>query len=395
MARQVFCGLLAGPDEGEAWLGEGLTTFLGLNMGNPASIPAKEGRAVDFLEEEIFLHLLDRGFGLYTGAPGTEPEGLCCGAVRPYLHHVNLNSLLGFTCSPFHPAGPATLLGYRTGSMDAAGSAERKLAAVKGEFLEVSDPRALRYSKTEQARRSGWAVLSLVTLQNRMGADTMAAILQDFTARYMHRSPGLDDFLAVVQEKAGGDLASLAEFLFKDQGMVDYAVESARCEAVSEARGYITQHKVSDRIEENCTQPEGEASPVCTPHPWSSLIRFGKARDVESGSPPEGESAAYRWEVIVGNRGDMALPVSVRLTFESGRTEAKLWDGRGGLLHLSGEGADRLVSAEADPDGIYAVDINRLNNGRSVKFNDRGVLFLAGWTQFWIQNYLNGWAFLN
>jgi len=88
----------------------------------------------------------------------------------------------------------------------------------------------------------------------------------------------------------------------------------------------------------------------------------------------------------------MSLPVKIRLIFDNGKTEDKVWSGTDGLYRLSGQGPDRLLAAAIDPEGVYMLDVNRLNNIRTVSFKNRQVLFCSGWLQFWIQNYLNGWA---
>jgi hypothetical protein len=102
---------------------------------------------------------------------------------------------------------------------------------------------------------------------------------------------------------------------------------------------------------------------------------------------------AYHWEVVVQNRSNGEYPVDLLLVFEGGKTERRDWDGKGEVWCISGQGPDKLLFASVDPEEKYALDTNRINNRRSVRFDNEGVFFLAGWLHFWIQNYLNGWAF--
>ena len=52
---------------------------------------------------------------------------------------------------------------------------------------------------------------------------------------------------------------------------------------------------------------------------------------------------------------------------------------------------DSLQALEA----IVALDLNLINNSRTVSYQKQGTLFLSGVVHFWTQNFLNGWAFFN
>jgi hypothetical protein len=202
----------------------------------------------------------------------------------------------------------------------------------------------------------------------------------------------VERFLELVTDVAGPANASLAAGLLYNNGVVDFAVDRVESRPVTVSKGYLTQTRMSDRIQENF-DPEDDDSPELV----DDLFQWGA--DASEGDPEnpvvEKPDVLWEWEVLVRNRGNLALPVTLHLNFEGGKTELKEWDGKGGIWRLKGQGPDRLLSAVVDPEAKYALDLNRLNNERAVAFNRPGVLYLAGWMQFWLQNYFNGWAFLN
>jgi len=78
------------------------------------------------------------------------------------------------------------------------------------------------------------------------------------------------------------------------------------------------------------------------------------------------------------NLSDVSLPVKIRLVFEGGKIEEKEWSGDDGVFRISGQGPKRLPAAAIDPDERYALDVNRLNNIRTVSCNTNRVMFCTG-----------------
>jgi hypothetical protein len=279
---------------------------------------------------------------------------------------------------------------------------ETQNAGIKREYQNALEESRRFAPGNARALHASDACLSLITLENRIGPEKMNEILKTFASRYPFQEPGLDEFLSVVLEEAGREASDLAAALLREGRVVDYAVERAVCRPATKPEGYVPQSGIKESIEENFTPPEKTGGRACPLSGWKELIRFGPriSNDgpMDGDAPETGETpahTAYTWDVVVSNRGDVALPVTVQLIFEGGKTEKKEWDGNTGSIRFTGKAPERLLFAVVDPEAVYAVDLNRLNNQRAVEFNHRGVLFLAGWVQFWIQNYLNGWAFLN
>jgi hypothetical protein len=351
--------------------------------------PRQPVSALSSIETNVLFTLLNRGFGLYGPTQdGGSTEGACLGPAHTRFSGLNLTSIIGYPESPFRPAGPPTLLGYSLDGLNLPGWSENLKAQQRAAYLD-----AAMNGEAEQVRRRN-THLALQTLENHTGPKIMKEILQAYVDRFRFKHPTPDDFLALVSEKAGKEHAGLAETLLTGSGVLDFAVETAHCHPLGRrSRGFVTQADMQDRIKENFSTGGVTGTEAEGGWAWGNLVRFGGPETPDQEGPTEGSPTAYQWEVTVVNRGDLALPVDLLLTFEGGKTERRTWDGKGGELRLSDEGPDKLILAEIDPEAKYALDLNRLNNIRTVVFDDESVFFLAGWLQFWIQNYLNGWAF--
>lgn len=365
-ARQYLLNVMGEDGESPIQLGRSLATYIYLKM--LPSVDAEAGvPALSVLEKMIFRDLLDNGFGLH---PSKRAEGVCCAPYRTHLEWLNVNSLVGFRQSPFHPELPSpTLMGYRMPRFRTTGcQASLKKAYARDGLIHAK------------------GALALITLENHIGGEKMMKILVSFVTRQASGTPSVDDFLQAVLEGAGGAEASMAGELLRKGSAVDYAVDEVLCNPVVSSFGYVTPQTPGSGVEANFSPPDEHLVPGL-----EELVRWEKKRKTTE-APADGD---WRWRVTVSNRGNVALPVTVLLTFDGGRTETREWDGKGAQLHFHGEGTDRLLSASIDPEALFALDLNRLNNARSVEFKRGGVLFLAGWTQFWVQNFLNGWAFFN
>lgn len=397
MSRQYFHGPLRGEGTEGAWLSDGLAAFLELEMEEEAIDDIQPGPLLDGVENEILCDLLNHGFGFYPS--DATVRGVCCGRFRPYLRYINTNALVGFYSSPFHASKESSLLGYRIEDLKRPGWNIRRRALIKSEceraarYYPAGRPEGDHLSGSTRGLITNRVALCLKTLKNAAGDDVMNRILKSYAEKFLWKRPCLDDLLAVVHEEGGAVHASMLEELLRSDGFIDYAVDLALCRPAEPARGYAIQRKAGEHTSEVASEEDREET-SSTGLSWGSLVRFGRKEDEElekSGSKPP----SYQWQVIVSNRGDIALPVSVLLSFEGGKQKKIEWNGKDGFLRLSGEGQEKLLSAAVDPEGKYALDLNRVNNTRCVEFNETGVLFLTGCTHFWVQNYLNGWAFLN
>jgi hypothetical protein len=96
-------------------------------------------------------------------------------------------------------------------------------------------------------------------------------------------------------------------------------------------------------------------------------------------------SACYRTQVWVAANGAVPFPLLLRVTFSDGQSIETRWDGSRDRLAF--ESAAPAVAARLDPDGVWLLDRNPLNNALvpPVRTNVPVVKWLARWV-VWLQD---------
>jgi hypothetical protein len=228
--------------------------------------------------------------------------------------------------------------------------------------------------------------LTLRTLESFLGPRTMARVMRTYHERWRFRHPASEDFYAVAAEVAGRDLRPFFERTVEKPGILDDEVASVRSERVPEPSGVFG---------------EGDAMTTVA---RKEARKKERERDRSGGRP-------WRTVVVVRRRGTVALPTSLRLQYEGGRTQevvllehdyeggrveeapllggplgGEAWLGPWKRLELTGE--QRLVSATLDPEDRLAIDVNRLNNSCRVDPDGRAAAHWGARFLFWLQQLL-------
>lgn len=81
-----------------------------------------------------------------------------------------------------------------------------------------------------------------------------------------------------------------------------------------------------------------------------------------SSIPASCPTPCYRTEVAILSGGPVPFPLTVRVSFADGKIIAARWDGRRNRLEF--ESATPAVAAHLDPDRVFLLDRNPLNNAR-------------------------------
>jgi hypothetical protein len=193
-------------------------------------------------------------------------------------------------------------------------------------------------------------------MEETVGRETFARIMRTYAERWAFRHPGTDDFVAVASEVSGRDLTPLAAQLFHSTAGVDDAVSTV-----------------------SCTSSDDRAGP--------GLFDDGRGgHPFRPSSPPSTDVEAHRrWrcEVLVERRGDLGLPVDVRVTFEDGSTVTEQW-APGEAWHRfeyqrrPSEGG-RVAEARVHPAGAVPLDADPVNDARSRKVTVGPVTAITGW----------------
>ncbi|HVO10810.1 MAG TPA: M1 family metallopeptidase [Vicinamibacteria bacterium] len=198
--------------------------------------------------------------------------------------------------------------------------------------------------KEDVMARPGWAyrdaasyglnsyskpALVLQTLEGLLGDQTMTRVLRTYARRFRFAHPATADFIAVVNEVTGQDWRWFFDETFFSSDLCDYAVTVDR-------------------------------QPVRVPTGWLEG-RDGKLEYRKAPPKPSGREGAVDSRVTVVRRGEVRMPVQLRVEFEGGRVANETWDGRDRWKRFEYPSA-KVVRAVVDPEGRIAIDVDRVDN---------------------------------
>lgn len=277
LGHQYWYGLLANDEVEEAWLDEGINSYV-------------EGL------------IMDQAYG-----PGSYVD------------------LLGLQVDAV-PAARASYL--------AAGSWD-PIATPSYRMLDRAAYVGATYAKTALALRTLGGLLG--------GQERVLAALGAYATAQRFTHPSERDFRAAFSAATGGAVDGVLEQLLHDTATLDYAVARVDVRAVPPALP--------------------SAVPVAEPPRWRS-------------------------EVVIERRGDLRLPVDVRVVYDDGGETRETWDGQERWYRIDVTGTRQATYAVVDPDGKLPLDVNRLNNSLTRDPGTRALWRLGGRWGLWLQSAL-------
>jgi Peptidase family M1 domain len=216
--------------------------------------------------------------------------------------------------------------------------------------------------------------LTLRTLESLIGPEAVARAMRTYHERYRFGHPSSDDFYAVVSEVAGRDMSGFFAQTTERPGVLDYEVSLVRSEKVAEPRGVFGAGAARTSVTRKQAREKERQADKAGARPWRSTV-------------------------MVRRRGEVTLPVSLRLDYEGGTSQTlalveregagsnvEPWRGRFKRVELTSE--HRLVSATVDPEGRLTLDVNRLNNARRSESDGRAAARWGSRLTFWLQQVL-------
>ena len=81
--------------------------------------------------------------------------------------------------------------------------------------------------------------------------------------------------------------------------------------------------------------------------------------------------------------------MEVFIKFENGEEKWENWDGKDRYIVYEYESENKVISAEVDPNRKIWLDVNFLNNGKTVKANKAAIFKYSTRYLFWMQNLLH------
>jgi aminopeptidase N len=183
--------------------------------------------------------------------------------------------------------------------------------------------------------------LWLNTMERWLGWATLQRILSTHFERWQFRHPKPQDFFAVASEVSGRDLNGYFDQVYRSSNVFDYGIQELR-------------------------------------------------------SDKDGDK--YRTLAVVRRYGEATFPIDVRVTFADGQQAVEHWDGLDRWRLFTYERAKPAVSAEADPEHVLLLDVNRTNNSRTLEPLDAsGPKAATKWSlkwMVWLQDCLMSWNLL-
>jgi len=173
----------------------------------------------------------------------------------------------------------------------------------------------------------GKPALVLQTLEGLLGEQTMVRVLRSYARRFRFAHPTTADFIATVNEVSGRDWSWFFDETFQSSGLCDYAVEV-------------------------------ENPPARRPAGWfpakDGRLEY-RARPQQEG---EGPTDA---RVTVVRKGEVRMPVELRVEFADGTARDESWDGKERWRRFDYPNA-KVVRAVVDPRHRIAIDVDPVNN---------------------------------
>ncbi len=183
----------------------------------------------------------------------------------------------------------------------------------------------------------GKPTLVMATLEGVLGKGVMERVLRTYYQQFRFRHPTLQDFQKVCQEVSGRNLDWFFNQLVRGTGTVDFSVES---------------------------------------------ISYYRKTDLNSGA------STFVTKVVVRRRGEVKMPVGLRLALEDGGAVDTVWNGEDREQVFRFETIAAPYSAEVDPFQKIPLDVNYSNNSLTVDENLLPVLKWVNRVFVYFQNIL-------
>ena len=234
-----------------------------------------------------------------------------------------------------------------------------------GRFSDPIAAPAWRYRTSGSYGQNSYPrpAVSLRHLEGLLGAETFHRAMRTFFQRWQFRHPSTADFEATVSESAGTDLDWFFRQALHSTRHLDYAVRRVRTERIREPAGFFWQ--------------DGERT---------ELGGEDDGEDDEGDDGEDGDERPERWQstIEVFRYGEFIHPVTVEFRFEDGTALRREWSGEKRWARWTFRGPSKLAAAEVDPDGVLALDADRLNNGKSVEPEPAPALAIATDVLYWL-----------
>ena len=218
------------------------------------------------------------------------------------------------------------------------------------------------YSSLSYNKTATW----LATLEGLVGIDIMDEIMQTYFERWQFKHPCANDFIAIVNEivpKRLGDKYGENMNWFFDE--VLYGSD-------------VCDYKLASIINRSVKPPIGILGDIVAKPDTTS----------------EGDKL-YDSKVIIHRLGEVIMPIEILIHFDNGDEALETWDGKARTKEFSFERTEKIEWAKVDPDEKIKIDINMLNNGKTVNPETKVASKYMVNFLFYLQNILQTLVFFS
>ncbi|HET8897596.1 MAG TPA: M1 family metallopeptidase [Rhodanobacteraceae bacterium] len=212
-----------------------------------------------------------------------------------------------------------------------------------------------RYSNMSYGSVYSRTASTMHDLEAQIGKEALEKGFKGYYERWKFRHPSAADFEAALAEYSGKPEAVKRVFQQQVWGLnkVDDSVTSIESDEVLPETG--TEVINGKRVEH--TEAKVEKAIADTRKAWKE-----KHPDAKPGTGP------YPWRSVVElRRKGAAVPQTIRLTFADGSSETMTWNDDAAWKRIVIERPSRLESAELDPTQQIFLDVNKLDDSRTLK----------------------------
>jgi hypothetical protein len=207
--------------------------------------------------------------------------------------------------------------------------------------------------------------LMMLTLHNYLGEEMMKKVMQAYYDRFSFKHPTSRDFINTVNDVTGEDFNWFFDQILYGTDVLDYKVKSISSKLIPKKSLGILGNPLID-------------------------IRADSSEDnSDEREPSEKEKSLYNNKVVIAREGEVIFPVEILVKLDNGEELWEKWDGKDRYIVYEYESENKVISAEVDPERKVWLDINFINNGKTIAVNRAATFkYTARWL-FWMQNILH------
>jgi hypothetical protein len=214
----------------------------------------------------------------------------------------------------------------------------------------------------------------LFTLENYLGTEIMRRCMQEYVRRWRFKHPTTKDFIQVFNETSGQNLDWFFNQALHSRATLDYSVDQILSREIQKPRGFDYTMKTADTIAPSSQENDG-----------------GKTDSINAQDDSAKKIAPkiYESQVNIRRLGEFVFPVEALVKFDDGGEVREQWDGRELWKKFTYQKPAKLVYATVDPDKKIWLDINMINNSKTLELNSLGANKLSARWMFWMQFLLD------